>query len=202
MITLFLSFLLVSSPGTSFLKSLLIPGYSQIKAGNKRGYVYLALEGASLLYLFQSKLDRDRMKEDARVFVYTNAGCNLSNNIDETWSLVEKYPSFDAYIEYLYREARQYYPDDPEAQEQYVREKIPSFKWGWNALTNFYTFQDKMSTYRSIGNRMTALMGFILLNHLASGIDAFISEKIGSKKLKVSIHHLPERTNIVLSYKF
>ena len=202
MITFFLTFLLVSSPGTSFLKSLLIPGYSQIKGGNKRGYVYLVMEGASLFYLFQSKLERDRMKEDARVFAYTNAGCNLPADINETWNLVERYPSFDAYIEYLYREARQYYPDDPEAQDQYVREKIPSFSWEWNGFANFYTFQDKMSSYRSIGNRMTALMGFILLNHLASGIDAFISEKIGSKKVKVSLHHLPERTDLVLFYKF
>ena len=91
---------------------------------------------------------------------------------------MEAYYSYEEYVEYLYRLARQIYPDDPAKQEQFVKERLPKQKWNWSDLNSYYTFQKELRYYRELGSKKTIVAGLILLNHLVSGIDHLVSREI------------------------
>ncbi|MGB9825016.1 MAG: hypothetical protein ACPLN0_07775 [Candidatus Hydrothermia bacterium] len=141
----------------------------------------------------------------ARTLAFEKSGIALSSKYTQDWRLVEAYYSYEEYVEYLYRLARQIYPDDPPKQDQYVRERLPKQKWSWSDWDSYYTFQKELRYYRELGGRKTIVAGLILLNHLASGIDHLISREIKSRTgLKVETRTVfrPEGLDFLITYKF
>ncbi len=159
----------------------LIPGYQYFQTFEKRTLLYPAIE-LTLGAIYGVYYYRGRVTINyARSLAFEKSGIALPSKYTQDWRLVEAYYSYEEYVEYLYRVARQIYPDDPAKQDQYVKERLPKQKWYWNDLNSYYTFQSQLRYYRELDSRKTIVLGVILLNHLASGIDHLVSAELKAR---------------------
>lgn len=162
--------------------SFIAPGSYQLKHHQKRGYIYLLLEGVIAGEYFYTRKRMGALKESYIEFAREHA-CSEVITDPVILNLMEKYRSYDEYYEMLYREARQIYPDDPAMQDKYVKEHAKTYiRWKWTSTEDWYTYQDKRRFYRELSNKTVVLLGFILTNHLASFIDAVITSRLLKRK--------------------
>ncbi|MDI6851442.1 MAG: hypothetical protein QMD82_05855, partial [bacterium] len=138
----------------------------------------------------------------SRAFAYENAGVLLPPAYNSVWRIVESDLSYDEYIENLYREARQIYPDDPLKQEEYVNEHRPLVYWNWNNLDSYLQFQRLLKKYREIGSQKTLILGLVVLNHVASGIDYLISKGLKKTGIDAEVNSSLNFTEASFSINF
>ncbi|MEO0199008.1 MAG: hypothetical protein ABIM21_01400 [candidate division WOR-3 bacterium] len=161
--------------------SFLIPGVHHLKTKEWRPLIYTSVE-ATLVTIYGVNYYRQRVLFNyARTLARDKCGVTLPSSYSENWRLVEAHYSYDEYVEYLYRVARQLYPDDPTKQDEYVTNRLPKFYWKWHDLESYYEFQRELRIYREISSKKTLILGLILLNHLASGIDNIVSSEIKNR---------------------
>ena len=153
-----------------------IPGYHLISSKNPRGYIYAANEIFLISYYGVKAYEARNIFNYCRTFAYENAGVLLPPTYDQIWRTVESDLSYDEYIEYLYREARQIYPDNPVKQDEYVNSRKPEAYWKWRDTQSYLQFQKFLKRYRELGGLKTMVLGLVILNHMASGVDYLISK--------------------------
>ncbi len=165
---------------TYMLRSALIPGWGELAADNKSGFIFLASE-VLLLSSYFYYIEEADLKEKAS-FNYAVKYAHVDPNIDltdEYYYHMSRYMSsdFDAggYNAYIVEIAKARYPDDPEAQTQYIEENSYSDDeyWGWDD-------EDKQNNYSILRKRITqygdyakALTGAVIANHIISALNAF-----------------------------
>jgi hypothetical protein len=180
----------------SFLKSALLPGWGELSNDNATGYVFLATEAMlwfskyyyhneSKLYNRASKLHAIRYAHISEVEVY-----------DEIYyDHLKRYMShgFDSggYNANLVLEAKYNYPDNLEAQQDYIQQNMynDAHAWHWDS-------KDKQLEYRFLRKHITqnedyskAVTGFIILNHLVSAVNsARISSKLKHLEMNISLN--------------
>ncbi len=115
---------------------------------------------------------------------------------------MEAYYSFEDYVEYLYREARRIYPDEPSKQEEYVRSHIPNIYWSWDGTNNYLYFQQQLKRYRELGGYKTVTAGLIILNHLASIIDYAVTNQMRKNGIQGEMSTYVGFTEINLKFNF
>lgn len=166
--------------------SFLVPGVHHLEAKELRPLIYTSAE-AVLGTVYGVYYYKQRVLFNyARTLAKDRCGVTLPSGYSENWRLVEAYYSYDEYVEYLYRVARQLYPDDPSKQDEYVTNRLPTFYWKWHDIESYYEFQSQLRNYREISSKKTLILGLVVLNHLASGIDNIVSSEI-RKKTKLGI---------------
>lgn len=195
----------LTSKDTGFLPSLIIPGFHELSGGGKRGYVYAAGEAIFISVYGVQTYQRRSTFNFSRTFAFDNAGVVLPSTYTEDWRIVESALSYEDYIEELYRRARQIYPDDPTKQDEYVNKNRPGYYWRWDDTQSFLKFQNLLRRYREITSRRTLLLGLIVLNHLASGVDYLVSKelkKAGLENVNFKTFASPDQFSILLNYQF
>lgn len=145
---------------------------------NGRGFVYLASEIFLISYYGVRSYEGRNLLNYTRTFAYENAGVLLPSSYNRAWRIVESDLSYEDYVEYLYRQARQLYPDDPMKQEEYVNKHKPTLYWNWKNLDSYLEFQKLLKKYRELGGQKTLVLGLLVLNHVASGVDYLISRSL------------------------
>lgn len=161
--------------------SFLVPGAHYLKTKELRPLIYTSAE-AVLGTVYGVFYYKQRVLFNyARTLAKEGCGVALPSNYSENWRLVEAHYSYDEYVEYLYRVARQLYPDNPSKQDEYVNARLPSFYWKWRDIGSYYEFQRELRNYRDMSNKKTLILGLIVLNHLASGIDNVVSSEISNR---------------------
>jgi len=159
--------------------SFLLPGYGEIKQGAKlRGYSYIGIESFLMLGWAGFTVHGRSVEKDYIAFAYSNAGANPWREDEEYWLAVEQYISHEKYLEYLRREARQLFPDSPEAQKRWVDEHDVGGEWKWKSKKEWFLFQDIRKEARTSFQKAKICFVFLLANHIASGVDAFITERL------------------------
>ncbi len=196
-----LNFLLPPVSSTP-ISSLIVPGSYQIKTEHKRGYGYLLLDAVLMGGYFYTRKKMGSIRESYIEFAREHATSRVIND-PVILNLLEKYRSYDEYYEMLYREARQIYPDDPAGQDEYVKENIKTtLYWNWATVDDWYSYQDKRRFYRELSNKTVVLMGFMLTNHLASFVDALITDRLLKKKARVRTSLSAEEISTEVSVNF
>ncbi len=171
-----------TTPKTAFFENLVIPGLWHIQNKSARGYAYLSADVAGALAYFYTSRYASSVRNSYITFLHAHATGNYVTD-ESIVDLLEKYYSSDEYLENLYREARQIYPDNPGEQDKYVSEnKLTTLKWAWDSKSDFYKYQDERKHYRQVLNNRLTILGIILTNHLSSAVDGFITAKLLKKK--------------------
>jgi len=175
-----------TSKEVSPIFSFVLPGSQYVTLGEKRALIYAFSEVfIGTMYGIYSYKERSLFYA-SRVFAYERSGAILPSHYDSNWRLVEAYLSYDDYVTYLYRVARQIYPDEPEKQDQYVKERLPKIRWKWESVDAYMAFQDYLKSYRELQGKRTLTVGLLILNHLASGVDHIVSKEV-RKRTKLDI---------------
>ena len=191
------------------LRSAIIPGWGELTAGNKTGLVFLASEVILLSTRFYFLEEAD-LKGKAS-YNYAVKYAHIDPNIDltdEYYYHMSRYMSsgFDAggYNAYIVEIAKTKFPDDPQAQTDYIEENKYSEDdyWGWDdkEKRNDYSILRKRIT--QYGDYAKAITGAVIANHIISALNAFrVSSRL--KNLNAQIQFDSNMNPIfTLQYKF
>lgn len=203
-ITLFLIFSI--NPIKGALLSLLIPGLGEKIYGNNREfYILITGEFSFLSFYFYDYKTKRGIREDYKIFAFQKAGAYPGTDEENYWNAVENYYNYDIYYEYLLREARSLYPDNPLIWDDYARENSPPYRWAWKDTTSWDEFLHRRERERKIESRMKLFQGFIISYHIFSAIYTFIHLKLKEKnkfELKGEFDPKMNKMGIKLIYRF
>ncbi|MDA3814205.1 MAG: hypothetical protein PF570_08135 [Candidatus Cloacimonetes bacterium] len=177
------------------LRSALIPGWGELTAGNKTGLVFLASEVLLLSSRFYFLEEADL--KDKASFNYAVKYAHINPNIDitdEYYYHMSRYMSsgFDigGYNAYIVEIAKIRFPDDPQAQTQYIEENSYSDDnyWGWDD-------EDRKKDYSILRKRITqygdyakAITGAVIANHIISALNAFrVSSRLKNLNAQIQL---------------
>jgi len=196
------------NPWKAGLSSLILPGSGEHYLGLKtRTYGFLAAEISLWLTYAGFTYHARRLDEDYRIYAYSKCGADPDRVDSDYWQAIELNMNRDAYMEKLWREARSYYPDNPDSQEAYVRQHAVAGDWNWPSKAEWFHFQDMRKASRITRQRAEVTFGFIIVNHIASAVDAFISSRLlgdsGASSFDLDIRINPSgRSTVALYRKF
>ena len=192
-----------------FFRSLLIPGWGELSQRNYSGYVFLTSE---LLMWFSRYyyLEEADLKEKAS-FNYAVKFANIDPNQDysnEYFSHLKKYDSSGyetgGYNAHIVELAKNLYPDDLEAQTEYINANAYSdeYFWQWDDDAKQHEYAILRKRIIQYNDYAKTLVGAILVNHLISAINSMrINSKL--KRLRAGIEFNSNMNPIIsLKYKF
>jgi hypothetical protein len=170
----FSSVLLGADKGT-VLRSIVFPGWGQMYAGHStRAALFMGIEasiwtGAGISYL-QGVFNRD----DFRNLAMERAGIDVSSRDRNFQNDVGNFASSSEYNDYIRSLARYYYPDDPQAQQEYFnsRSRYGSDGWNWSGTEAREDYDDALRMSREWFRRTVYVAAFALVNRVVSAIDA------------------------------
>lgn len=163
----------------ALLLSLLLPGAGEWSLGSRgRAVGFFITEGLIWTHYtwFQvaGHLRRDDYVEQAQL----NAGIGVSSESDEYWRLVGKYATSsgsgsDSYEQELRREARDEFPNDPAAQDEWVAQRLPSGDraWSWSSPDLMQSYRDTRERSNRAFDRAKYSFAAAILNRIVSVID-------------------------------
>lgn len=146
--------------------SLLVPGWSQFRAGHKtRGFIFSGIEAAvwTSYIVFQTQAhQRQNAYEDYAVQFAQVQGTDRD---DDYWRAVASYRTSDEYNEVIRRDQRA--GTDPDGGE-YTGE----FAWRWQNERRFDDYQELRRSSNEAFDRATLVTLFALINRAAAFVDA------------------------------
>jgi hypothetical protein len=159
----------------AFFMSLAIPGAGEYYVGAKRYAAgFLTAEGLIWGFALVSKFQGEMWRSDYRNFAAQQAGANYGRDDDNYYRDIYEYPNSDWFNEDQWRQAREQYPNDPQAQAAFVAGRLYTAADGWRWAT-----EDDWNRYRSLRvksrktlQRISYAAGSALLNHLLSAVNA------------------------------
>ncbi len=157
----------------AILKSLLIPGWSQFDFDKRSAFLMLGSEIFLIsTYAFKTK-EMHAIENYYKIWASNYSNCtDFSDN--RIYQIIEDYYNKEFFLIDLYDEARRNYPDDPQAQRNYVELNNINANWEWQSIETYFYYQDLRSQYRSI-RAFRDILGFtIIANHLISAIHSFL----------------------------
>ncbi len=163
--------ILALSPFQAALRSLILPGWGQASMGAFPKSTWV-VETALGLGTFLAWEEGRRAEDRARMFALRNARPEGSIT-RRFFDLAEAYETFEAYRNDLYRQARDLYPGDIEAQTAYVNSRLPGFRWAWPDRNTWFAYADLRGLARTWGNRTRVLVGLLVAHHVVSALDAY-----------------------------
>jgi hypothetical protein len=158
------------------LLSGLLPGAGEYYAERPaRTRLFLATESLVWGAYFGFTYYGRRVRDDYRLYASSNAGSDIGLHSEEYYSAMEKYESSEEYNNDLLREARSLYPDDPDQQAAYYRERgyFGSQAWNWTNESDWRRYRELRVKSRSAFQRAIYMTGLAVLNRGLSMIDSF-----------------------------
>jgi len=158
------------------LLSGLLPGAGEYYAGSRgRTKLFLATEtlvwGAYLGFTYYGR----RVRDDYRTYAASQAGADVDLHSEEYYNAMEKYTSSEEYNTDVRRQARMLYPDSPEEQLAYYREKgyFGDQEWEWKSESQWIEYRELRVKSRNAFQRAIYMTGLAVLNRGLSMIDSF-----------------------------
>lgn len=150
-----------SGKGIASLRSLLIPGWGQLKSGNKlKGYSFLAAEVTLITLLITFKSYSGWLEDDYRAFARQHAG--ISGGKDQQF-----YVDMGNWKDHIaYNEQRIRY------RQFDIMYTAPDEEWSWDSEENRLYFKSLRINADRAGHKALLVSGALLLNHLLSAVDA------------------------------
>jgi hypothetical protein len=162
------------------LRSAVLPGWGQLHLGHStRGYLFLGLEIATWTGAGLSYLEGTFQRDDYRSLAMEEAGIDASGRSNDFLNDLADFSSSEEYNSYIRRLARYYYPDDPEAQNQYyaAHARYGADGWNWSSESARLSFADAHRMSREWFRRSLYIAAFALVNRAVSAIDAALLDE-------------------------
>ena len=159
----------------AILYSLILPGTGQLYLGSKgTGKGFLIAEGVIWAGFGGFSLYGRQVREDYRLYASSVAGAKGWGDFDERYyDAMEFNLSSEEYNATIREEARNLFPDDPQQQEEYVRERIYSGEsaWSWPSADALREYKRLRSSSRSAFQKATYALGLAIVNRVVSALN-------------------------------
>ena len=193
----------------NMFRSVLVPGWGELSAGNKSGYIFLASEILLLSSRFYFVEEADLKAKASYNFAVKYAHIDPDLDLaDEQYYHMTRYLSSDfetgGYNANIVEIAKALYPDDLQAQTQYIEENAYSDDeyWGWDDKFKQKDYSILRKRITQYGDYVKAITGAVIANHIFSALYAFRA----SSRLKNLNAHVLLDSNMnpvfTLQYKF
>ena len=158
--------------------SLLVPGWSQYRAGNNgRALLFASMEVAIWAIFGVSKAQGNQREDTYQDFARNFAGVGGANNNDDYWSAVGKFKDSDEYNERVRRDNR------AAAEEQAINGEEVTIgindgtvgaadSWSWTAGRRLLEYRELRGDSQTAYDRADAMLFFAVVNRLVSFIEA------------------------------
>ena len=151
------------SPGLAAVYSLIIPGMGELYAGNfASGKYFLASEGILWLTYAAFEIYGNTVRADARLYAVTYAGVNAAGKTDQFFVDVGNFLNVADYNDKKLRDRNPSLVYDPAA----------GYSWQWGSDAQRQTFRDMRVHSENMFNNKKFVGAAILVNHVASAINA------------------------------
>ena len=151
------------SVGLAVLYSLLLPGMGEYYSGSfSTGKYFLAAEGVLWLGYAGMDIYGISVRNDARQFAVAHAGLSPSGKDDQYFVNVSNFLSID---EYNQQKLRDRTPDQ-------LYDPAAGFSWQWDSDADRAVFRDQRITSERAFNNLRFVVAAIVVNHIASAINA------------------------------
>ncbi|HTY09244.1 MAG TPA: hypothetical protein VMF29_08770 [Candidatus Edwardsbacteria bacterium] len=172
----------------AFFMSLALPGAGECYVGAKRYTAgFLTAEGIILAFGGQAYFQYAVRRSDYRNLAAQQAGANYSRTNDEYYRDIYEYPSSDYYNEDQWRQAREAYPNDPQAQAAFVAGKLYGVAdaWQWQSDNDWNDYRSLRVKSRQALQRIINAIPVLAVNHLLSAINAArLARSYNNRQLK------------------
>lgn len=152
------------SVGLAALYSLLIPGMGELYTGafGSSGKYFLAAEG--MLWLTWGAFDvyGNSLRDDSRAFAQAHAGADIAGKNDQFFVDLGNFINTAEYNDKKLRDREADLLYDPAA----------GYAWQWDSDASRATFRDRRVTSDNMYNNRKFVVAAVLINHVASAINA------------------------------
>lgn len=148
-----------------FLKSFLVPGWTEYELGKKNeSYFFWVTEAALIGTAFGFKIYSEDKKDDYMSFAKIHAGVNTANKRDKFWIDISNYDDTSSYNRRKYRDRAfgDVYHDEGR-------------QWQWDSSKNRKRFDDMRISSDNADTMFYYSVGGIIINHLLSAVNASFS---------------------------
>ena len=176
----------------ALLKSAILPGWGELSNNHKSGYIFLSTEVAFWLSRYYFLNESDLYEQSSYEYAIKHAHIESSLDFDDVfYDNLKRYLSsgYDAggYNANIVFEAKNTYPHDVQAQQDYILENSydESHYWYWDSKDHrddYKILRKRITEYKDYAKAMT---GFIIVNHIVS---AFNSTRISSKLKHINVN--------------
>ena len=182
--------------------SLLIPGWSQFRAGNNgRAFIFASFEVAIWSIYGASKAQGNSREDSYQEFAHFYAGVGNSSQDDDYWRAVGKYKDSEEYNQIVRRENR------AGAEEQAFNGEEVTIgindgtvgsgnAWFWTSGNRLLEYRELRSDAQAAYDRADAMLFFAVVNRLVAFIEAFRSGPTSDGDNQVELY---ERAGFELS---
>ena len=151
------------SVGLAAIYSLILPGMGELYAGGfGSGKFFLIAEGALWMTYAGFQITGDAMRADARSFAAVHAGAQAAGKDDQFFVDVGNFASTADYNEKRLR--------DRDVERLY--DPALGYAWQWDSETSRIAFRDQRIRSETLYNDRKFVVGVIIINHIASAINA------------------------------
>lgn len=194
-----------SKRGLATLSSFLLPGTGQLlMQSGKRGEIMLWIDGtfwSSWIILSWYQANRN---QDALLIASRYAGAYIASKDARYYRALERYNSADDFNENVRREARELYPNDPDAQRRYYESRayLGDFKWHWTSDSiRIFSFWKTRKSARNAGMAASFVASALILNRVISVLDCIFYFPENRASQKIEITPTPNFSGIQIRYR-
>ncbi|HPB18324.1 MAG TPA: hypothetical protein PLL35_00580 [Candidatus Cloacimonas sp.] len=193
------------SRAVTTLKSLAVPGWSQISSGKDYGYAMLTAEVLVIGSIYYCNSESKVLKQESYEYAVKFAHLNPNGYSDDFYKQLARYESsgFDAggYNNWVRQTAIELYPDNPELQQQYIEENAYGADkyWYWDSSNHRSEYNKIRNRSMDYDNYALVAGGVLILNHLVSTIDA-LRITAPNKKAGVAFNFLNKTPILQINY--
>jgi hypothetical protein len=165
------------NPMVALLLSCVLPGWGEIYTGHTtRGRAFIAAEAGIWVGYAAYTLQGNMREDDYREFAGLFAGVreDLGDGYYEDIADYTRSEGYDSYNEAIRSEARSLFPDDLEAQRDYVNQHgyFGELAWEWDSESNFDKYRDLRHRASISYTNAFYMTGLAVLNRALSAIDS------------------------------
>ncbi|HMK38076.1 MAG TPA: hypothetical protein VK569_01970 [Bacteroidota bacterium] len=151
------------APGLAAVFSLVLPGSGELYAGDfSSGKYFLMSEGLLWLTYAAFEIYGNAVRDDARLYAVSNAGVNSAGKNDQFYVDVGNFLNVADYNDKKLRDRTPSLVYDPSA----------GYAWQWSSDAQRLTFRDMRVKSENMYNDKKFVGAALLINHVASAINA------------------------------
>lgn len=176
------------STGLAAIYSLLLPGMGELYAENfESGKYFIIAEGTLWLTYAAFEVYGNQLQDDSRSFAQAHAGVSPSNKADQYFIDIGNFLDIHEYNEKKLR--------DREPEKLY--DATSHYAWRWDSDLSRATYRDQRIASENMYNNRKFVVAAILVNHVASAINAVRATIIHNKAVSDAIGQLDIRADVM-----
>ena len=176
------------STGLAAIYSLLLPGMGELYGGGfESGKYFLIAEGVLWLTYATFEIQGNHLQDDSRSFAQAHAGITPTSKADQYYVDIGNFLDIREYNEKRLR--------DREPDKLY--DAGSNYAWQWDSDFSRATYRDQRIASENMYNNRKFVIAVILINHVASAINAVRATIIHNKAVNDAIGQLDIRADVM-----